>query len=132
MPQSELDPKKVLYPTSQPMTQDLGVMGVGSMPNHGPGRDMTSAEKLVVERDSIYHEAHQLTGIVLNPIADNVMELLLQHPRLFTDWFMCVNKLMRLLQNPTHVDSWLDIQGYAQLAIDQLPTPGTVTFAKGK
>jgi exonuclease V gamma subunit len=35
-------------------------------------------------------------------------------------WIIILVKLIRILQDPNHVDSWLDIGGYSKLVYDKL------------
>jgi len=48
---------------------------------------------------------------------ENAFQALLNTPY-FYNWTIVFNKMFRLLHNPNHVDSWLDIAGYAQLVVD--------------
>jgi hypothetical protein len=41
-------------------------------------------------------------------------------------WVIILVKLIRLLQDPSHEDSWLDISGYGKLALDRVRQKGVV------
>lgn len=39
-------------------------------------------------------------------------------------WFGIFRKMMRVMHNPYHLDSWIDIIGYAKLVADKLMADG--------
>lgn len=60
-----------------------------------------------------------------NHVLEEVNIIPLQKSGLFFQWIMILNKLMRLIHNPRHLDSWLDIASYAEDArrrcVDDIP-----------
>ena len=77
-------------------------------------------EKLVAERNEEYQNAWRTTGEFVQQFSTALQNLLLNYPAMWFNWIMVVNKAVRILGNPAKIDSWKDIQGYAQLSIDYL------------
>lgn len=80
----------------------------------------SDVSSLINDRGELYGNAHEITGKILQPVASELVELLSKWPALWIPWIMILNKLVRLLFSPTHLDSWMDIQGYAELAMHSL------------
>ena len=76
--------------------------------------------ELVDQRESIYQGAWKLHGQVLRPLALKLGELHINHPDKYFPWMMIFNKLLRIIASPAKRDHWLDIQGYAQLVLDEM------------
>jgi hypothetical protein len=77
-------------------------------------------EKLVEERNAEYQDAWRTTGEFMQQFTTALQNLLLNYPAMWFNLIMVFNKAIRILGNPTRIDSWTDIQGYAQLSIDYL------------
>ena len=80
----------------------------------------TPISKLLAERNGQYKDAWKLTGLAAQPLADQIFRLLITYPELWYNWIIILNKLIRILGSPEHLDSWKDIIGYATLAADYL------------
>lgn len=76
--------------------------------------------EVIDERGRQYGQAWAMSGLALVPMKDQIAYLLSAYPRYFFCWIMIHNKLLRLLKDPAHLDSWVDIAGYAQLVIYDL------------
>jgi hypothetical protein len=76
---------------------------------------------LVQERGEQYGEAWKVTGKAVEFFSQYTKRL--EATLYWFPWLMILNKLVRILFSPNVVDHWKDIQGYAQLVIDDLPTP---------
>jgi hypothetical protein len=80
---------------------------------------MNDAREVIKERGTVYGPTWMLTSKVVALLqALGHMNAILQDGVVFHNWFMILGKLMRLLASPRHIDSWVDIAGYAQLVID--------------
>jgi|WetSurSiteA1Bulk_404760.scaffolds.fasta_scaffold30670_4 hypothetical protein len=79
-----------------------------------------STQQLIEERDATYGVAWKASGYALQPLAKQVIGLLLKAPEAFFPWLMIHNKLIRILANPHHIDSWRDIAGYAELMVQDI------------
>ena len=82
---------------------------------------------LVTERNAQYKDAWRKTGFIAQPVSGEIDKLLVENPDLWYNWIIILNKLVRILGDPSSIDSWKDIAGYAQLVVDYLwaiePTP---------
>ena len=77
------------------------------------------ADRTPVARGKEYGRAWELySGLmaVLNDHHVNQRELEMFYSSYLCQWHSILGKLARLLENPEHVDSWLDIEAYARLA----------------
>jgi hypothetical protein len=77
-------------------------------------------EKVLEDRRQQYGDAWTQTALMILPVKaafDHMMEVC---PRYVNAWWTILSKLVRLLYNPTHYDSWLDIAGYATLVCRDL------------
>ena len=80
---------------------------------------MNDHREVINERASVYGPTWHLTSKIVAMLCDlGVMDIILRDGVVFHNWFMTLGKLMRLLKTPRHIDSWVDIAGYAQLVID--------------
>ena len=80
---------------------------------------MSEAEKVIKERGKLYGPTWHLTSKIVTLLhVMGYMDTILLDDVVFHNWFMILGKLMRLLKSPRHIDSWVDIAGYAQLVID--------------
>jgi hypothetical protein len=80
---------------------------------------MTSTQELLRERNA-YANAWSITGKVMAPLFPSLSALGRTFPEAWYPWIMILNKLIRILGTPKHLDSWRDIVGYAQLVVDHL------------
>ena len=76
-------------------------------------------DNILSNRGKTYNESWKMTGIIYKYLNNNdYLEEL--HKTNFTyNWITILCKLMRLLANPYHEDSWLDIAGYAIICLDE-------------
>jgi len=79
---------------------------------------------MINERQSTYGDAWRITGVALAPLAEELYNFLVMVPEFFIAWLMIFNKLIRLLADPYHRDSWEDIIGYATLVIRYIDSGG--------
>jgi hypothetical protein len=70
---------------------------------------------LIEERQKEYNDAWKISGFALRPVARGLIGLIFRAPEAFFPWLIIHNKLIRILSNPYHYDSWRDIAGYAEL-----------------
>lgn len=75
-------------------------------------------QALLVERGEEYDEAHELTGRVLMFVTKRSRPI--QQTVYWFHWIMILNKLIRALASPMKKDHWLDIAGWATLAVQIL------------
>jgi hypothetical protein len=76
-------------------------------------------QNISTERDRDYGTAWKLTSTVMQLVWSVAVTRLASTPYWHL-WYMILVKLIRLLYIPRHLDSWIDIVGYAQLAVDDL------------
>jgi len=70
--------------------------------------------------DNASGQAWELAGQVLRYMKTlGILDRILNTSYSFA-WFIILVKLIRIAQDPNHIDSWLDIGGYAKLAYDRL------------
>jgi len=81
-------------------------------------------QQLLEERGKEYGEAHVLTGLVLKVVSRPFTSLIGDYPELAHDWVLMLSKLIRILFNPTKVDSYEDLIGYATLCLDTIRGEG--------
>jgi hypothetical protein len=81
---------------------------------------MPEEGKKVIKDREAYRDAWARTGEWLNPMGKEINALLTVYPRMYLPFIMIVNKLMRVLADPTNIDHWLDISGYAELVVKDL------------
>lgn len=84
--------------------------------------DPQSLRQLLKERKEQYGEAWKLSGQWMSIMTfekPDIFNRILETPY-FYNWTIILNKLARLLFTPSHIDSWKDIAGYAQLVVDDL------------
>jgi predicted acylesterase/phospholipase RssA len=79
-----------------------------------------TTEQLLQERDKRYAQAWRKTGELLTPLYKPLMDLLMHFPEGWYNWIIIFNKLLRILGDPKHIDSWKDIAGYATLVVNFL------------
>lgn len=96
----------------------------------GDSESIRSLSVLLEERSQQYGEAWKESGIWMSNMFfenDEVFEELLRTPY-FYNWTIIFNKLFRILHDPYHEDSWLDIAGYAQLVAKDIPAKNIDTL----
>ena len=79
-----------------------------------------SIKQLVDSRDKPYAEAWRKTGLLSYAAADEIAKLHKAFPEGWYTWVIILNKLLRILGDPMHIDSWRDIAGYATLVVEYL------------
>lgn len=72
----------------------------------------------LVESRKEYDEAWLKTARVMK-LLEVENSTIWQSPYSFA-WLMALNKLVRAMATPKHLDHWKDIQGYCQLIIDEI------------
>lgn len=77
-----------------------------------------NGKEIAAERKPEYGNAWSNTGKMLQIVDINMYDLVNRQPELFFPWIMILNKLLRALISPNNQDHWVDIQGYAQLALE--------------
>lgn len=80
-------------------------------------------DELIEERGKSYGIAWQITGKLVGAVPQVVnalIDMLRRAPEVYMPWMMILNKLVRILAQPYHKDSWKDIAGYAVLVSDYL------------
>ena len=81
---------------------------------------MTTIKELLVERNTQYADAWRKTGILSHVAADDIATLHKVFPEGWYNWVIILNKLIRILGDAKHIDSWRDIAGYATLVVEYL------------
>lgn len=83
---------------------------------------MSNGKEIVKERDDEYGNVSYWHGRLFEVIPRELREGILQNGMhgFFFPWHLIFNKLLRALKTPMNRDHWIDIQGYAQLAINNL------------
>lgn len=76
-------------------------------------------QELIEERQATHGETWILMSRVLDVLLPHVANMISSSPYSWA-WMMIMSKLIRALFSPTHLDHWRDIQGYAQLVINNL------------
>lgn len=110
------------YPTVDDVAEAFaGVESFGrAVEELGISHTLDIAPQILDVREAMYGEAWLMTGEALATYSSRLTRIL-ETPYGFA-WIMILNKLHRLMQTPTHADSWIDIQGYAQLVREHLAT----------
>jgi len=67
---------------------------------------------------------------MIQPVMKEFIDFCQKAPKLIYAWVIILNKLARILADPFHRDSWVDIVGYASLVVDYIDatTPGEATL----
>ena len=73
---------------------------------------------LVTERSKVYGEAWLKTGFVLR-VLEFGKSAMATSDYVYA-WMICINKLVRLMTTPNHLDSWEDLAGYATLVSEDI------------
>ena len=81
---------------------------------------MPSIEEFIKARNSQYQDAWLKTGLMAKPVVQEIALLLLEFPEAWYSWVIILNKLVRILGDHRHIDSWRDIAGYATLVVEHL------------
>ena len=81
---------------------------------------MSDVRALLKERDTQYAEAWRKTGVLMKLVRKEVDWLLDVFPEGYYNWVIILNKLLRILGDARHIDSWKDIAGYATLVVEYL------------
>lgn len=76
--------------------------------------------ELLDERSVSYQNAWLKTGWMAKQVSAEIASLLFHFPDGWWSWVVILNKLVRILGDPEHLDSWKDIVGYATLVVDRL------------
>lgn len=82
-----------------------------------------SVRDLIDSRNKTYGEAWRVTGEVMSEMALSshaVFDNVLHSTPFFYNWVIIQNKLHRVLADPSNIDTWKDIAGYAQLVVDYI------------
>ena len=104
----------------------------GMLTKYTPGKpgmtmkemEQSEADALMAARKEEYGEAWLTTGRITHLLNEiGVMNRIVESPY-FYNWMIILNKLIRLLQTPTKIDSWRDIEVYARLVADRLSAGG--------
>lgn len=77
-------------------------------------------KQLIEERQTTHGDTWKLMGPVMNVVLPQVIDMIQKHPKYVWSWLMIASKLIRALFSPLTLEHWNDIQGYAQLVIDDL------------
>jgi predicted acylesterase/phospholipase RssA len=78
-----------------------------------------TTEQLLQERER-YLEAWRKTGVMSHSLTAEIAHLHFVFPEGWFNWGIILNKLVRILGDPKHLDSWRDIAGYATLVVEYL------------
>jgi len=81
---------------------------------------MSDPNEIINERDDIYRGAWKKAGLMMEPVADDVANLLKVVPEFFSPWNIMMSKMARILGSPHNKDHWLDIAGYAMLVVHDI------------
>jgi len=81
---------------------------------------MTEIKELIEQRAEMYGPSWVMHGECLRPVASLIHGMQLKAAAIVWPWHAIFNKLMRALTSPLRRDTWVDIQGYAQLVIDMI------------
>lgn len=79
-----------------------------------------NVQELIDSRDEEYGQAWKRHGQIMQHMSYELHEFLSKHPVVYFPWMMIFNKLLRILASPSKPDHWRDIQGYAQLVLNEL------------
>ncbi len=80
----------------------------------------SEADALMAARKEEYGEAWLTTGRITRMLTELELLKRISSSAYFYNWMIILNKLIRLLQTPTKIDSWRDIEVYARLVADRL------------
>lgn len=80
----------------------------------------TSVTELLESRDSEYKGAWRFTGRLLALLHPRMEKLLTEAGEFAFVWIIILNKMIRILGSPRHLDSWKDIEGYAHLVVTEI------------
>lgn len=79
-------------------------------------------KKLVEQRQATHGDTWKLMGHVINLLLPQIIDMIQASPKYAWAWFMIASKLVRALFSPATIEHWQDIQGYAQLVLNDLET----------
>ena len=88
---------------------------------------MDKVKQLLAQRGDEYGPAWIRTGLVIDMLNNGeggLQKVIQSH--FFYAWVTILCKLIRLMQNPNHLDSWDDIAGYATLVSTELHERGKI------
>lgn len=77
-------------------------------------------KQLIEERQITHGDTWKLMGSVIDALLPQIIDMIQKHPKYVWSWLMIASKLVRALFSPTSLEHWNDIQGYAQLVINDL------------
>jgi len=77
-------------------------------------------QKLIEQRQATHGNAWKVYGLAAKALMPQVMTLIVDYPKYLFAWLMILNKLVRASFSPTTIEHWQDIQGYAQLVLNDL------------
>ena len=83
---------------------------------------MSDVSELLKQRQAEYNNAWKVSSLIftIKPIALGFIHMVSECPEYVYSWVIIMNKLIRLLANPRHLDSWKDIAGYATLTVKDI------------
>lgn len=81
---------------------------------------MMDPQQLIKQKQATHGDAWKLYGLVTKILLPQITKLTMMYPKYVFAWTMILNKLIRALYSPDLKDNWLDIQGYAQLVLNDL------------
>lgn len=75
----------------------------------------TGIPNLLSDKQQQHGDTHYLAGLVIGVLSDPFTKFVLVRPELVYNWVQMLGKLIRMLFNPTNLDNYDDIMGYATL-----------------
>lgn len=79
--------------------------------------------QLLKDRGEHYGHTWLLAGQVMGILKEPFVHMLEVSPQYVHNWVLILSKLIRVLFDPYHKDSWRDIIGYATLVLNHLENP---------
>lgn len=76
--------------------------------------------KMLEERGKVHGDAWKISGDLISYIDSNYNITPMIRSGYFFAWYMVLNKLIRALKTPDYRDNWVDIIGFAQLALNDI------------
>lgn len=79
-----------------------------------------TVKDVVEERGEKYGISWWVHGEIVKILLPQIIDLINVAPKYFFAWTLILNKLLRILTSPFEEDHWLDIQGYAELPLQDI------------
>jgi hypothetical protein len=92
----------------------------GNSHKAGPPTAEQVATAVVEQRGQVHGESWLIHSEIIGMVVSRFHQASIFSSFAASPWFGIFRKMMRVMHNPYHLDSWIDIIGYAKLVADKL------------